>query len=44
VQFWYYAQLDELGHQGKANPAMSVFAATKQVMAQQRRWLGARRR
>jgi 2,4-dienoyl-CoA reductase-like NADH-dependent reductase (Old Yellow Enzyme family) len=44
VQFWYYAQLDELGHQGKAKPAMSVFAATKQVLAQQRRWLGARGR
>ena len=44
VQFWYYAQLDDLGRTGKANPAMSVFAATRQVMAQQRRWLGARSR
>lgn len=42
VQFWYYAQLDHLGKQGQAQPQQSVFSATQQVMAQQRRWLKAR--
>jgi hypothetical protein len=43
VQYWYYAQLDTLGHTGKADLGMSVFAATRKVMAQQREWLAARR-
>ena len=43
VQYWYYAQLDTLGHTGKAEPQLSVFAATRKVMAQQREWLAARR-
>ncbi len=42
VQYWYYAQLDKIGHDGKADPKLGVFAATRQVMAQQRRWLAAR--
>jgi 2,4-dienoyl-CoA reductase-like NADH-dependent reductase (Old Yellow Enzyme family) len=42
VQYWFYAQLDVLGHTGKAQPSMSVFAATRRVMAQQYRWLKAR--
>lgn len=43
VQYWYYAQLDTLGNSGKAEPQLSVFAATRKVMAQQRAWLAARR-
>jgi 2,4-dienoyl-CoA reductase-like NADH-dependent reductase (Old Yellow Enzyme family) len=42
IQYWYYAQLDALGNNGQANPSLSVFAATRQVMAQQSRWLAAR--
>jgi 2,4-dienoyl-CoA reductase-like NADH-dependent reductase (Old Yellow Enzyme family) len=44
VQYWYYAQLDILGHSGAALPTLSVFAATRRVLSQQRRWLAARRR
>ena len=44
VQYWYYAQLDLLGVNGKAEPTMTVFAATRKVMSQQKRWLAARRR
>lgn len=44
VQYWYYAQLDELGNTGSAAPEMTVFAATRRVIAQQRRWVAARRR
>ena len=44
IQYWYYAQLDHIGHSGSAQPDMSVMAATRQVMAQQKRWLAARRR
>jgi len=36
VQFWYYAQLDELGKHGRAQPGLSVFAATKRVMSLQK--------
>ena len=42
VQYWYYAQLDKLGHNGTADPTLGVFAATRQVMTQQKRWLAAR--
>ena len=42
VQYWYYAQLDELGRTGRAAPAMSVFAATKRVMALQKVLLAGR--
>jgi 2,4-dienoyl-CoA reductase-like NADH-dependent reductase (Old Yellow Enzyme family) len=44
VQYWYYAQLDTLGRTGRAPQNMTVFAATRQVMAQQKRWLAARDR
>jgi hypothetical protein len=44
VQYWYYAQLDLLGVNGKSEPTMSVFAATRKVMSEQKRWLAARRR
>ena len=44
VQYWYYAQLDLLGVNGKSEPTMTVFAATRKVMSEQKRWLAARRR
>jgi 2,4-dienoyl-CoA reductase-like NADH-dependent reductase (Old Yellow Enzyme family) len=44
VQYWYYAQLDTLGHTGKAAPAMTVFAATRKVISQQQQWIAARKR
>jgi hypothetical protein len=43
VQYWYYAQLELLGQSGKSKPGLSVFAATRRVMAQQKNWLAARR-
>jgi 2,4-dienoyl-CoA reductase-like NADH-dependent reductase (Old Yellow Enzyme family) len=42
VQYWYYAQLDMLGREGRAAPSLSVFAAVKRVMALQKRLLAAR--
>ena len=42
VQYWFYAQLDTLGHTGKADPEMSVFAATRLIMSLQKKILGAR--
>jgi hypothetical protein len=42
VMYWYYAQLDELGRNGRAQPSMSVFAATKRVMGLQKTLLAAR--
>ncbi len=42
VQFWFYAQLDELGKQGRAAPEMSVFAATRRIMSLQKELLAAR--
>lgn len=42
VQYWYYAQLESLGQNGKVKPDLSVFAATRRVMAQQKSWLAAR--
>jgi len=43
VQFWFYAQLDNLGRDGHINKNLSVLAATRQVMLQQKNWLAARR-
>ncbi len=43
VQYWFYAQIDELGRKGHANPAMSVFSASRRVMALQRELLAGRR-
>ena len=37
TQYWFYAQLDALGRSGQANPSMSVFAATKETMALQKK-------
>lgn len=42
VQYWFYAQLDELGRAGAAAPDMSVFAATRRVMALQKQLLAGR--
>jgi len=42
TQFWYYAQLDSLGHTGQTDQATSVFQATKKVMADQKNWLSQR--
>jgi 2,4-dienoyl-CoA reductase-like NADH-dependent reductase (Old Yellow Enzyme family) len=39
VMYWYYAQLEEIGRKGKANPSLTVFAATKRIMAQQKELL-----
>ena len=37
TQYWYYSQIDALGRTGQADPSMSVFAATKQTMALQKK-------
>jgi 2,4-dienoyl-CoA reductase-like NADH-dependent reductase (Old Yellow Enzyme family) len=39
VQFWYYAQLDELGTTGRAAPEISPFTATRRIMALQKKLL-----
>ena len=36
VQYWFYAQLDALGREGRAEPEMSVMAATRRVMGLQK--------
>jgi hypothetical protein len=36
VQYWYFAQIDRLGRNGKADPALSVFQATKETTALQK--------
>ncbi|PKM05032.1 MAG: NADH:flavin oxidoreductase [Gammaproteobacteria bacterium HGW-Gammaproteobacteria-6] len=43
VQYWYYAQIDHIGRYGKADPALTVFQATKETMALQRELVKARR-
>jgi 2,4-dienoyl-CoA reductase-like NADH-dependent reductase (Old Yellow Enzyme family) len=42
VQFWYYAQLDLLGREGRADPGLSVLAGTRRVLALQKKLLAAR--
>ena len=37
VQYWYYGQIDSLGRIGKADPDLSVWAATKQTMVMQKK-------
>jgi 2,4-dienoyl-CoA reductase-like NADH-dependent reductase (Old Yellow Enzyme family) len=44
VQFWYYAQLDALGHSGQAKPDMTVFAGTRKVLSHQQQWMRARKK
>jgi 2,4-dienoyl-CoA reductase-like NADH-dependent reductase (Old Yellow Enzyme family) len=42
VQFWFYAQLDFLGHTGSAQPEISAFAATRKLMSLQKKIMTAR--
>ncbi len=37
VQYWFYAQLDALGREGRAQPSMSVFTATRLTMSGQKK-------
>jgi len=37
VQYWFYGQIDSIGRTGKADPTLSVFEATKQTMALQKK-------
>ena len=37
TQYWYYSQIDALGRTGRADPSLTVFAATKQTMALQKK-------
>jgi len=37
TQYWFYSQIDALGRRGQADPSLSVFAATKQTMALQKK-------
>jgi len=39
VQYWFYAQLDTLGRLGRAEPSMSVMAATRKIMSLQKQLL-----
>jgi 2,4-dienoyl-CoA reductase-like NADH-dependent reductase (Old Yellow Enzyme family) len=36
VQYWYFAQIDRLGRNGRAEPDLSVFQATKETTALQK--------
>ncbi len=42
VQFWFYAQLDFLGHTGSAKREISAFAATRKLMSLQKKIMAAR--
>ncbi len=44
VQFWYYSQITAIGKTGRTAPERSVFAAFREVDAQAKAWLKARRR
>ena len=37
VQYWYYGQIDAIGRTGNANSKLTVFQATKQTMALQKK-------
>ncbi|MDG1312394.1 MAG: NADH:flavin oxidoreductase/NADH oxidase family protein [Porticoccaceae bacterium] len=37
VQYWYYANIDAIGRTGLANPDLSVFKATQETMALQKK-------
>lgn len=43
TQYWFYAQLDALGHGGEAEPDLPVHRAAARVLAQQTRFLRERR-
>ncbi|MFL3647274.1 MAG: NADH:flavin oxidoreductase/NADH oxidase family protein [Cellvibrionales bacterium] len=36
VQFWYYGQMESLGRSGVADPALTVFKATRNVLRQEK--------
>lgn len=42
LQYWFYAQIDELGNRGAAQPEMSVFSATRRLMSLQKQQLAER--
>ena len=37
VQYWYYGQIDAIGRSGKANTELTVFKATQETMALQKK-------
>ena len=37
VQYWFYGQIDAIGRTGAADPKLTVFEATKQTMAAQKK-------
>jgi hypothetical protein len=39
VMYWYYAQMDEIAHEGKPRPGMSVLGASRRILARHRRLL-----
>ena len=41
VQYWFYAQIDEIGRKNHADPSMSVMSATRRVMSLQKELLAA---
>ncbi|MFT7287572.1 MAG: 2,4-dienoyl-CoA reductase-like NADH-dependent reductase (Old Yellow Enzyme family) [Halieaceae bacterium] len=44
LQFWFYAQLDSLGHTGATEDGLSVFTAANRLQGQQKRFLKERQR
>ena len=42
LQYWYYAQLEEIGNTGKADPQMGVMTGARRVLKQQKEWQKAR--
>lgn len=39
VMYWYFAQLEQIGRYGKASDSLTVFGATRRIMAQQKELL-----
>ena len=37
VQYWFYGQIDSIGRTGSADPKLTVFEATKKIMAAQKK-------
>ena len=37
VQYWFYGQIDSIGRTGSSDPKLTVFQATKQTMALQKK-------
>jgi hypothetical protein len=38
VQYWYYGQLESLGHHGSPDPGLSVFSAAKNTLKQEKQF------